>query len=124
MNLETNVKAERRRSARYKVQENAVAFIGKSTCSILDISTIGISVQYSVLEQEVTDPLHLDIFLADTSFYLPQLPVHPVDEVMTRPHSLFSLYRIKRLGLKFGELTADQQLRLDEFIRYHMTLAN
>ena len=124
MNLETNVKAERRRSARYKVQENAVAFMGKSTCSILDISAIGISVRCSVMEKETTEPLHLDIFLADTRFYLPQLPVHPVDEVITSPHSLFSSYRIKRLGLKFGALTAEQQSRLDEFIRYHMTPAH
>ena len=76
---------ERRRFRRYKVKDNAVAFLGKSACAILDISAVGISVRYSLIEQDAADSAHLDIFLADTRFYLPQVPVEIVDEVMTSP---------------------------------------
>lgn len=114
---------ERRRFTRYKVKDNAVAFLGKSACSILDVSAVGISVRYSLIEQEAANPAHLDIFLEDTKFYLPKVPVEVVDEVMTSPHSMFSSLRIKRLGLKFKELSPEQQKRLDEFITYHMKLA-
>ena len=76
---------ERRRFTRYKVKDNAVAFLGKSACSILDVSAVGISVRYSLIEQEAANPAHLDIFLEDTKFYLPKVPVEVVDEVMTSP---------------------------------------
>ena len=115
---------ERRRFRRYKVKDNAVAFLGKSACAILDISAVGISVRYSLIEQDAADSAHLDIFLADTRFYLPQVPVEIVDEVMTSPHSMFSSLRIKRLGLRFKDLSLEQKARLDEFITYHKDLVH
>lgn len=108
--------AERRRHQRFRVTSDALAFLGKEPGAILDISLGGMSIRYAVFDQEPLAASSLDIFIANPSFYLPALPVQLVSEVQSLPHSLFSSLRLKRLGVKFGQLSADQQALLQSFI--------
>lgn len=118
----TSGKLERRRHKRYKVQEESLVFLGQETGTILDISTSGLAVHYAIFEKEAEIPGYLDIFVARSNFYLPDIPVILVAEAQILPRSMFSSLRVRRLGLKFGPLSSDQQLRLTEFIA-HNTLA-
>lgn len=118
----TSEKQERRRHKRYKVQEDSLVFLGQETGTILDISTSGLAVHYAIFDKETEIPGYLDIFVARSSFYLPDIPVILVEEAQILPRSMFSSLRVWRLGLQFGPLSPDQQLRLNEFIA-HNTLA-
>ena len=108
---------ERRRHPRYRVKEDAVAFYGGWPCAIVDISEVGIAVSCANPEQEPVEADHLDLFLADADFYLPQLAVRLVTAQPALPRSMFSLLRFKRIGLKFSHLSTQQQARSKEFIR-------
>ncbi len=112
---------ERRRHHRYRVNESAVAFYGRWPCSIVDISSSGIAVTCATTERERPEFDHLDIFFADASFYLPQVPVELVTEVHTPPRSMFSSLHFKRISLKFGPLSSEQQARIHEFIQHGST---
>ena len=107
---------ERRSAPRCPVDGRAVAFFGRCTCAILDVSAVGLALRCAVLEPEQGAADHLDIFLADTGFYLPQVPIRLVAETAVFPRIMFSSLRVRRLGLRFGPLSAEQQRRLGEFI--------
>lgn len=123
MDTEKTHQVERRRHHRYRVSENAVAFYGRWPCSIVDISPGGIAVTCATTEREWPDFDHLDIFLADASFYLPQVPVEVVTEVYTPPRSLRSSLHFKRISLKFGSLSSEQQTRIHEFMQHGSPLS-
>lgn len=107
---------ERRRHQRFRVKDDALVFLGKETGTILDISMGGLAFHYAVFEEQPPIPCHLDIFLAESRFYLPHLPVSLVNEVQTLPHSIFNFLRVKRLSMKFGALSSEQRARLEDLI--------
>lgn len=115
---------ERRRHKRYRVKGETFAFLGDETGTLLDISQGGFSFHFAVFEKEPVIPSHLDIFLAEPHFYLPKIPVSFVSEIQTVPASIFSLLRIKRLGMKFGLLSREQQALVEEFIARHTVTEN
>ena len=108
--------AERRRHKRYRVKEETFAFFGEHTGTLVDISAGGLAVQCAVFEKEPVLPTHLDIFIADPHFYLPDLPFSMVGEVQTVPTSIFSRHRIKRFSIKFGPMNRDQVAQIERFI--------
>ena len=116
--------AERRRHKRFRVKNDALVFLGKDTGTILDISTGGLSVHYAVFEKKDPLPHHLDIFFVHSRFYLPNLPVVLVDEAQTLPSPIFSSFQVKRLRMKFGPLSSEQQARLEEFILHNTVVEN
>jgi len=107
---------ERRHHKRFRVKDDALVFLGKDTGTILDISKGGLAFHYAVFEEQPPIPCHLDIFLTQSRFYLPHLPVSLVDEVQTLPHSIFNFLRVKRLSMKFGPLSNEQRARLEDLI--------
>ena len=115
---------ERRRHKRFRVKEDAFVFLGKDTGTIMDISRGGLSVHCIPLENKSPPPNQLDIFFAQSRFYLPNLPVFLVDDVQFLPNSIFSSFQIKRLRIKFGSLSNEQQARLDEFITLNTVVEN
>ncbi|MBM9535964.1 PilZ domain-containing protein [Desulfobulbus alkaliphilus] len=117
-------KKERRRHERFKVRENSVVFFGQETGTILDISAGGLSVHYAVFDKETEIPGSVDIFVAQSHFYLPNIPIVLVEETQVVPRSMFTSLRVRRLGLKFGALSPDQQNRLAEFIAQNTVVDN
>lgn len=107
---------ERRHHQRFRVKDGALVFFGKDTCTIWDISKSGLSIHCIALEKHTHLPNQLDIFFARSRFYLPSLPVFLVDDVQNLPNPILRSFQIKRLRMKFGSLSNEQQARLDEFI--------
>jgi hypothetical protein len=81
---------ERRLHNRYAIQDDALVFIGKETGTIIDMSIGGVAVRFVSMKQEVPPPKQLDLFLARSQFYLPNLPIMLVNALYTPPYSLFS----------------------------------
>ncbi len=114
--------AERRHHKRFRVKEDALVFLGRDTGTILDISQGGLSFHYAVFDEQPPIPQHLDIFLSQSHYYLPDLPVSLVHEVQTLPHSIFNFLRVKRLSMKFGALSSEQQARLEDLITHNTVI--
>ncbi len=110
---------ERRRHKRYRVKEGALAFLGTVPGSISDISEGGLAVHYVVFENQPGEDLQLDIFFGSADFYLADLPGIKVSEADSSPDTTFSRIRVRRLGVKFGELTREQRSRLEYFIHHN-----
>jgi hypothetical protein len=116
VNQDSTGSTERRRYKRYKVRDEAYAFLGEETGTLVDISQGGVAIHCAVFEKEPVFPSHLDLFTAQPHFYLPNIPIALVSEVQTVPPSIFSLLRIKRFSMQFGTLSDEQLARIDAFI--------
>jgi hypothetical protein len=115
--LNTDAKGtERRLHKRYRVKHETFAFLGEETGTIVDISKGGMSFHFAFFEKDPVNPSYLALFIAETRFYLPKIPVFLVGEVQTVHVSIFSLLRMKRLSLKFGSLSRDQHAGIEKFI--------
>ena len=107
---------ERRLHKRFKVMKGALAFIGSTPGTIVDISEGGLSVNYVVIEKQPTAELQLDIFFAGDEFYLPGVPGTLITDNQSNSEQLYSSLNVKRLGIQFGELSSDQRSKLKYFI--------
>jgi hypothetical protein len=108
--------ADRRQHRRFRVKEGALAFLGQVPGTIIDISEGGMSIHYVVFEREPSNTMQLDIFFAENEFFLPDLPVQLVSDVDASEEPLFSATKVKRLGIRFGELNSEQRSQLKYFI--------
>lgn len=116
------VQSDRRRHKRFRVKEGALAFLDTVPGTIVDISEGGMAIHYVVFEREPERQFRLDIFFAADDFYLADIPSKLVSDVRSQPESQFSAVRVKRLGIRFGELDDEQKARLKYFI-LHNTVA-
>lgn len=107
---------ERRRHQRFRVKEDGLVFLGKNSGTIVDISRSGLSIHCTALDIQLPLPHQLDIFLAQSRLYLPNLPVIIVEDGPVLPRPISSSFPMKRLRMKFGCLSTEQQARLDAII--------
>ncbi len=114
--------SDRRSHKRFRVKEGALAFLDTVPGTIVDISEGGMAIHYIVFEKEPERRFRLDIFFAADDFYLAEIPSELVSDVRSQPESQFSAVRVKRLGIRFGELDDEQKARLKYFI-LHNTVA-
>jgi len=121
---------EQRRSTRFIVEENAYALLKQPHYSemakIVDISKSGIGF-LCVNEGDWSDaPFTIDILCDGNkqnqnhqleSFQ--DIPLHPIsycsEEIPTKEDNRF----FKRCGVRFGDLSPEQQLLIDRFIQNH-----
>ncbi len=116
------VQPDRRSHKRFRVKEGALAFLDTVPGTIVDISEGGMAIHYVIFETEPERRFRLDIFFAADNFYLSDIPSELVSDVRSQPESQFSAVRVKRLGIRFGELDDEQKARLKYFI-LHNTVA-
>ncbi|ADW16921.1 type IV pilus assembly PilZ [Desulfobulbus propionicus DSM 2032] len=116
MKADTPVARERRQHKRYRIKNDTLVFFGMDTGTIVDVGLGGLAVHLVAFEYDIPLPRHLDIFQAQSRFYLPNVPVSLVNEVQTLPNSMFSTLRVKRLCMQFGPLSNKQQSQLNDFI--------
>jgi hypothetical protein len=120
----TRVDKDRRQHKRYRVHDDALVFIGKETGTIIDMGEGGVAVRFVSVKQDFPAPQRLDLFIAQTKSYLPNLPVKLVKEICTLPLSPFSSLLTKRLCFQFGPLNTEQQIQIREFLRHHAVTAH
>lgn len=114
-----NAQVERRQHKRFRVKEGAMAFLGTVPGTIVDISERGMAIHYVIFEREPERQFRLDIFFGDDDFYLSGIPSEIVSEKRTLSDSPFSAVRVQRLGIRFGELSEEQESKLKYFILHN-----
>ncbi len=114
---------ERRVKKRFRVKEGALAFVGTVPGTIIDISEAGIALNYAVFEQKPEARCRLDIFFEDDEFALPDIEAELVTDSQTMVESGYDDVSIRRLGLRFCELSDGQQDKLRYFILHNTTSA-
>lgn len=100
---------DRRQHTRQKMHPDARVFIAKEPGTIIDMSQAGLAVHFVSMKYGTSLPQKLDLFFAETQFYLPDLPVMVVNEIVTLPYSIFTPLYTKRLCLQFAPLSNQQQ---------------
>ena len=114
--------SERRRHKRFCVRKGALAFLGSTPGTIVDISRGGMSIKYVVLEKRTDSHLKINIFSPEQDFFLADIPASVVSEIDCPANMPFSAVQTKRIGVKFGELSSEQEASLEQYL-LHNTIA-
>ena len=120
MNMKNHV--ERRQMKRFKVAEGAFAALinhGSKLGQIKDISALGLSFRYIDSDEAHTDASELKIILGSGGLWLDNVPFKEITDFEIKSEFSFSSIKMRQVGLQFGELTPEQQLRLENFIQNH-----
>ena len=120
----TNTKrhVDRRQVKRFKVADGAFAALvnhGSKLGQIKDISEIGLSFRYIDSAEAHTDASELKIILGSGGLCVDKVPFKKVADFEIKSEFSFSSIRMRQIGLQFGELTPEQQTRLNYFIQNH-----
>lgn len=122
--------AEQRKSARYRVGGNAYALLKqpqyKELGKIIDISQTGISFLCINQGDWDSDAFEIDIFIGheqnnclSEQIILKNIPLKPIAYCRDSDRDHKALNMMRRCGVEFGSLSADQRARLDLFILRH-----
>jgi hypothetical protein len=120
--LDRSVLDERRQQKRFKAQEGAFAALVAQESrlgQIKDISIRGLSFRYIDGHEKLENADALKIILGDEGLYLDNVPFKKISDFEIENEFSFSRIKMRQIGLEFGELTAEQKMRLDRFIQYH-----
>jgi hypothetical protein len=115
-------KTERRRRKRFKAIEGAFAALvnhNSKLGQIQDISTSGLSFRYIEDHGQTDDAQELKIIVGNRGLYLDKIPFTKIFDCEITNQYSFSSIKMRQIGLQFGELTAEQQHRLHDFIQKH-----
>lgn len=113
---------ERRQIKRFKVAEGAFAALvnhGSRLGQIRDISKRGLSFRYIDSEEEHPDASELKIILGSGGLCMDRVPFKKVADFEIKNEFSFSSIKMRQIGLQFGNLTPEQQVRLNNFIQNH-----
>jgi hypothetical protein len=86
---------------------------------IKDISKLGLSFHYIDSQEQAGDAQELKIILGNRGLYLDNVPFRKVADFEIQSEYRFSSIKIRQISIQFGELTAEQQTQLDNFIQNH-----
>jgi hypothetical protein len=115
-------RVERRHMKRFKVAEGAFAALinhGSRLGQIKDISKLGLSFRYIDSEEEHPDARELKIILGSGGLCVDKVPFKKVTDFEIKSEFRFSSIKMRQIGLQFGNLTPEQQVRLNNFIQNH-----
>ena len=113
---------DRRQMKRFKVAEGAFAALinhGNKLGQIKDISEKGLSFRYIDSQDEHSEARELKIVLGSGGLCVDRVPVKKVTDFEIKSEFSFSSIKMRRAGLQFGNLTPEQQTRLNNFIQNH-----
>ena len=86
---------------------------------IVDICLGGLSFRYIDSAEAHTDARELKIILGSGGLCVDKVPFKKVADFEIKSEFSFSSIRMRQIGLQFGELTPEQQTRLNNFIQNH-----
>jgi len=84
-----------------------------------DISSDGLSFEYLFDNHSEPTSNHVDIWMSGAEFFVREMPcerVYDNDSPQNMEYFFISTTRMRRCGLKFGALSAEQSAKLSSFI--------
>jgi hypothetical protein len=109
---------ERRKHQRYKVKELAIAVPNKPSSEIariVNISKGGMAVRYLDQSNWLGNAADVDI-LVNSDFLMANIPIENIFDFKVENHLSFSIITERQCCLQFGQLPADKEAMLEEFI--------
>jgi c-di-GMP-binding flagellar brake protein YcgR len=109
---------ERRQHERYQVPNLVIALPKKSSAQIariVNISKGGMAVRYLDQNDWLGPANKIDI-LANSDFFLTNMPIKLIRDFKIENDISFSITRERQCCLQFGQMSDEQQAKLDEFI--------
>lgn len=116
------MRADRRQQKRFRAMEGAFAALvnhNSKLGQIKDISISGLSFHYIDDHDHSDEAQELKIILGDYGLYMDKVPFKKIADFEINSEYSFSSIKMRQISLEFGELTREQQHRLDNFIRNH-----
>lgn len=108
--------AERRQHQRFKVPEKTLAITPNIIGQLVDISVGGCELKYIDNNGNLAQEGAMDILMNDKGFYMEQVPITTAWQ--DRPESsAISTIVIRKVGLRFAELSQIQKEKIDYFIK-------
>jgi hypothetical protein len=120
------VETEKRKFERYLAQDLAFAVfrprfvkLGKIT----DISRGGLAFEYVTTEGEIEDSSEIDIFMSGARFHMTRVPAKTIydSKMVSHDYTFAPFVERRRCGVQFGELTEEQAMQLEDFLKAHTT---
>jgi hypothetical protein len=114
---------DQRKDKRFQLKKCAFAIPrarSRKLWQIMDISKGGLAFQYVANGERIYDSSDLDIAYSNASFYLEKVPFKAVSDLEVENGIRWSSLKVRRCGVKFGELTHSQISLLEGFIQNHV----
>jgi hypothetical protein len=111
--------AERRRQHRFRAPEGLFGILGARHLTlgrIVDINTIGLTFRYIGRKKLSTGMHTMDIYMSQVYFHLSRISVVTISDVEVIHGRPYWPITIRRCGMEFGGLTAQEKARLQGFI--------
>lgn len=121
----SNMNTERRQFRRFLADDRSFACLrphfGKLG-KIKDISRGGLAFEYIYSKGCEEESSAIDIFLSGDRFYLPKMPCRVVNDLQIGEDlTSISNFQVRRCGVKFGQLTEEQERKLKLFLNTYLT---
>ena len=113
---------ERRQKKRFKAVEGTFAALVDQDSrlgQIRDISLQGLSFRYIDNNEKLEETSELIIILGNRSLFLDKVPFEIISDFKIESEFSSSAVDMRQVGLKFGELTPQQKLLLNQIIEFH-----
>ena len=108
--------AERRQHQRFKAPEKTLAITPNIIGQIVDISAGGCELKYIDNNGKLAPEGAMDILMNDKGFYMEHVPIAMAWQ--DRPESsALSTIVIRKIGIRFADLSTMQKERIDYFIK-------
>lgn len=114
----TAQRVDRRKHHRHFAPKKTIGVTSICICQILDISSGGCSLKFIDKGESFVNANVIDILFSNENIYLNKIPIKVAWKEEPTPATKNALH-LKKVGLKFEKLTAQQQKMLDHFIRDH-----
>ena len=116
---------ERRSHERYKVQQGVYALLKNGASKlgqIINISAGGLAFMYINHEEQIGEPIEVDIFISGNGYFLKGIPCRKVSDIHIDNYVPFSTFEMRQLGVQFGAMNQGQATQLDAFIEKFTTV--
>lgn len=107
---------ERRQHPRFKAPEKTLAITSTIIGQILDISAGGCEVKFIDNNEQLAPRIAMDILMHDHGFYMEQVPVVMAWQDLPQSSALSTII-VRKIGVRFAELSPAQQEKIDFFIK-------
>ena len=117
----TKTTVERRRHKRFSVSEDAFVVLrplNSGVGRLIDIGMGGLTFDYVYTQPTSVKATELDVFMTNSLFRLREIPCQSVWDLTTYDIPTTPLHR-RRCGVEFGDLTPNQRLQIEHFIKKH-----
>jgi hypothetical protein len=89
---------------------------------IINISKNGLAFDYIERQSKTIEVFKLDILFAEDAYFLGKVLFRPIFDYAIDAEIPFNSFIIRRCGVQFGELTSQQESKLDYFVNQHTLL--